>query len=57
MAMAETSALERIVRHLKTERLVRSGGRVGLGRQKIEKRQRSGRVLTRTIEWGEDEVG
>ena len=55
--MAETSALERIVRHLKTERLVRSGGRVGLGRQKIEKRQRSGRVLTRTIEWGEDEVG
>jgi hypothetical protein len=47
---AEASALEWIWRQLETERLVRSGGRVGLGTQKIERRQRLGRVLTRAVE-------
>jgi hypothetical protein len=56
-AKAETSALKRIWRHPETARLVRSRGQVGVGRQKVERRQRSGRVLTRAVEWGEDEAG
>jgi hypothetical protein len=56
-AKAETSALERIWRHPETERLVRSRGRVGFVRQKLERRQGSGGVLYRAVEWGEDEPG
>jgi hypothetical protein len=54
---AKTSAFQRIWGQLETETFVQSGVRMGLGRQKIERRRRSGRVLTGTIEWREDEAG
>jgi hypothetical protein len=54
---AETNTLEWIWGHVDSERYVRSDRQIGLGRQKIERRQRSGKVLARAVEWGEDEAG
>ena len=55
-AKAETSGLERIGRHFETERLVGSSGLMSLDRQKIERRQNAGRVLTRAVEQDEDKL-